>query len=67
MSDAEWTTKPPTKPGWYWTWWIGILSGYMERPEIRYHAASDEPIPSSLDRIWYPIPIPEPPRKEPTC
>jgi len=73
---TDWTTKPPTEPGWYWSQW----------PEYDVHRFVELVVPDKTsasglvvvrvdgsealieqDYIeWWPIPIPEPPRKETT-
>ena len=43
-----WTTEPPKKPGWYWTFNQGVtLIAYVSRPQDEQWAPGQE-IPESL-------------------
>ena len=64
---TDWTTKPPTEPGkWFWRF-VGDTETHVA--ELENPASEDYPFDfedPAMPREWYPIPIPEPPRKEPS-
>jgi hypothetical protein len=70
-NDIQWTTAPPTEPGWYWVkpekpfyneHKDGVQVVYFDEP---YASAVDDDCVKSSDEIaaWLgPLPVPEPPK-----
>jgi hypothetical protein len=65
--EYEWTTTPPTEPGWYW------YQPHLGLPAVpvrvrRYDGKMvflngiQEGYLSNATGEWWPVPIPEPPR-----
>ena len=66
LYTLEWTTDPPTEPGWYW---IHFPSGAVECAKIDVINSNGIPIEFAdrwaLERVTHwlgPLPTPEPPK-----
>ena len=59
---TEWTTTPPTEPGWYWHRFSGHRPSAVEIDEYGYEAGVEmNALPvSQWGGKWWPIRIPKP-------
>ena len=60
--SEEWTTTPPTEPGWYWVFTVGKELDLIEYDHSITAFGTDTPQPAWLyTHFLGPLPVPEPP------